>query len=580
MIPPRMRSLPDSRMAWLPLAAALVLLQACAVPVPPTGGPPDTTPASLIGSSPASGDVSVSTDRLVFEFSEPVDEASFRSAFSITPELDGPIEIRGSNRRLEVRLPEALREATTYRVTLDVSLRDLRGVTLNSPITMAFSTGPEIDTAYLSGRILRAADGQPASGIDVLAFASADSTGLSAGPLFRTQTGRDGQFHLDYLPFESFFVVGLLDRNRNRQIDDGEWIAIPPVETITADTTDQSFPEPWVLMNPDRTAPHVERVRAVSDSDLELRMSEALALLLDSPMPDGHALTLTDSSGTRTLPVTDLWFTASRPRTLYARVEDLAPGPWRLSGRLMLADSVGNQAEDPDLALVVPEGLPAPDPVQFLGWTPDSLDASQAGSTLPQDIRAVWPMEQPGFRLTRPSSSVVVTFSDSTGQDAAFDVVQQDATMYTWLSGLEAPDPYRVSISIPGEDSTRSLWLRSATLRELGALGITVDHGEFEPGSIKGVLHAVNAEGRMMKEASLDGDLLLFDGLPGGFRGRLVIFVDQDGDGAWSPGSLIPFAPAEPVRWHEFDESVRPRWDTIAEDTLLFVPSTEVDLNE
>ena len=568
------------RKARLPLAAALLLLQACAVPVPPTGGPPDTTPASLVSSTPASGAVSVDTDRLIFEFSEPVDEASFRSAFSITPELDGPIELGGSSRRIEVRLPESLREATTYRVTLDVSLRDQRGVTLSSPITLAFATGPEIDTAFMSGRMLKATDGSAASGIDVLAFASADSSSLAEGPLFRTQTGGDGRFRMDYLPADSYFVVGLQDRNRNRRIDEGEWIAVPPVAAIKADTTDQAIIEPWILMNPDRTAPFVERVRAVSDSELEIRMSEALALILDGPMPTGHSLALSDSSGSRTRPVTDLWFSADRPRTLFARVDNLTPGSWRLNGQLALADSVGNAALDPDLDFIVPEGLPAPDPAELLGWTPDSLDTSPAALELPDEIRTVWPMERPGVRLTRPSSGTSISFSDSTGQDVAVRIEQPDATWYTWDAGPGVPDPYRVSITVPGEDSTRSIWLRMATMRELGALGLIVDRGEFETGSIKGLLYPAVDGGRVMGRAGLDGDMLLFDGLPGGFRGRLMIFVDRDGDGTWSPGSLLPFVPAEPVRWHVFEEPVRPRWDTIAEDSVRFVPSTEADPNE
>ncbi len=139
---------------------------------PPTGGPPDATPPALEFSEPAAGSVDVETDRLTFTFSEPVDEASLLNAFSITPELLGPIEVKSSGRTVTVRLPETLREETTYRVTLDTSLRDRRSVSLDAPITLAFATGSEIDTAKLAGHMVRATDGSPASGIDVLAYAS------------------------------------------------------------------------------------------------------------------------------------------------------------------------------------------------------------------------------------------------------------------------------------------------------------------------------------------------------------------------------------------------------------------------
>lgn len=570
----------------LPVLVGLILLQACAVPVPPTGGPPDTTPPSLVTSEPVSGAVSVSTDRLVFEFSEPVDEASFVSAFSITPEFGAPVDVRGSSRRLEVRLPESLREGTTYRVTLDVSLRDRRGVSLDAPITLAFATGPEIDTARLSGRILHATDGSAATGIDVLAFAAADSSSLNNGPLYRTQTGGDGSFRLEYLPSESFFIVGLQDRNRNRLIDEGEWIAVPPMAAVRADTSDSKIEEPWLLSNPDRTPPKVDRVRAVAEGELEIRMSEALALMLDDPIPPVHDLSVSDSTGTRTLPVTALWFRQDRPRNLYARVEDLAPGLWTLQGQLALADSVGNAAADPVVDFVVPEGMAPMDPVRLLTWTPDSLDTTPGLETIPEEVRTIWPMERPGFRLNVPDSIVSVVFTDSTGQELGVTARREDATWWTWTSETDLSDPYKVSVTTTGQDSTRSIWLRSATARELGALGMVVNTGDLSAESIRGHLYPVSGGGRLTGKGSLNDDMMLFDGLPGGFRGRLMVFFDQDGDGKWSPGSLIPHVPAEPVRWYQFREPVRPRWDTIAEDSLSFVPGTssvptsETDLNE
>lgn len=575
-----MMSLPFRHLRVLPALVGLLLLQACAVPVPPTGGPPDTTPPSLASSEPVSGAVSVSTDRLIFEFSEPIDQASFVSAFSITPELRNPVDVKGSSRRVEVHLPEALRESTTYRVTLDVSLRDRRGVTLDAPITLAFATGPEIDTAHLSGRIRYAADGSPATGIDVLAFASADSSSLNDGPLYRTQTGGDGSFRLDYLPMERFFIVGLRDGNRNRMIDEGEWIAVPPIAAVQADTSDSLVEEPWLLFNPDRTSPAVDRVRAIAEGELEIRMSEALDLMLDDPMSSIHDLSVSDSSRTRTLPVTALWFRQDRPRTLYARVPDLLPGPWTLGGQLAVADSVGNIAADPAVDFVVPEGLPPMDPARLLTWTPDSLDATPETEALPEEVRTVWPVERPGFRLNVPDSAVTVAFTDSTGRELSVEARREDATWWTWTSEADLSDPYKVSVTSAGQDSTRSIWLRTATARELGALGIVVEAGERSAGSIRGYLYPASEGGRLMGEGTMNGDLMLFDGLPGGFRGRLMVFVDRDGDGNWSPGSLIPHVPAEPVRWHRFREPVRPRWDTIAADTLLFVPTPEMTPNE
>lgn len=569
----------DSRLSFQmirqlsPALIALLLLTACAVPVPPTGGPPDSTPPSLEASEPAAGSVDVDTDRLIFTFSEPVDQASFQNAFAITPELSAPVEISGSGRSITVKLPEELRDATTYRVTLDTGLRDRRSVSLASPITLAFATGTEIDTARLQGRMVLATDGSPASGVDVLAYAGADSISMASGPLYRTQTGSDGRFALEYVRQDTYFVVGLQDRNRNRSIDVGEWIAVPPVEALKADTIDALPMEPWVLANADRQNPAVDRVRAVSDRELELRMSEALFLPLDRPLPDDGDLSLTDSARTRTIPVSSLWFRQRHARTLFAEVDGLTPGSWILSGELAVADSAGNDAAPVEAVFSIPSGLPAADESAFLSWTPDTLLAEPNPPPTASNPRTVWPQEQVGFRLTRPASDVTISFVDSSEQELSLPVRQPDATLYTW-DASNAANPYQVRVQIPGVDSTYTVWLQTAGPRQLGALGIAVDPDSHDPSDVIGRVF-LHDGGDPLSSTDLDDDLMLFDDLPGGFRGRMLIFVDQDGDGTWSPGSLSPFLPAEPVRWHTFRERVRPRWDTIAEDTLRFaLPSS------
>lgn len=542
-------------------APLLLLLAGCAVPVPPTGGPPDSTPPSLVSSTPASGNTMVDTDELVFEFSEPVDEASFRNAFSIAPDIEGNPEIRRSGRSIRVRLPGALRPATTYRVTLDVTLRDARRVALDAPITMAFSTGESLDRSRLSGLIVGALDGKPVRGVDVLAFAAPDSASLAAGPLYRTQTGSDGTFQLDYLAPGSYFVVGVEDGNRNRRVDPTEALALPPVWPMAADTSGMTPERPWVLSHRDAVAPVVDRARAVAEGQLELRFSEPLALRLDTPLASSDLL-LTDSLGTA-VPVSAVWPTAENPRTLLAVSDGLRPGRWTLSGTLPVSDSLGNALAPIQFGFDVREGMPPPDPTTLLGWLPDSLDAG-----VPP--RILWPIESPGLRLSRPDAEARVTRADTSG--AQVEILQpSDATLYRIAEGWSGGEPFMITVALPGADSTASLTFRHSTDRETGALGIVVDSPDQV---VRGELRPAGAARAPVLVRTLSGTTLLFEGLPAGWRGVARVFVDRDGDGRWSAGSLLPFVEAEPVGWITFREAVRARWDTIAPDTLRFLPSS------
>src|SRR5690606_24045438 len=143
------------------MAIAVLLIAGCANPVPPTGGPADSTPPEIRTSMPADQATRVSANDLRIEFSEYVDQASFARAFSITPAFAEPVDISWRGRTVTIRFPEPLRPNTTYIVQIDTNLRDAHGVSVRNPISIAFSTGEQIDQGTLSGRVVSEVDGAP-----------------------------------------------------------------------------------------------------------------------------------------------------------------------------------------------------------------------------------------------------------------------------------------------------------------------------------------------------------------------------------------------------------------------------------
>ena len=152
-----------------------------------------------------------------------------------------------------------LRDSTTYILTLDKQLKDYRGVSLNQPITLAFSTGPVIDKGVIAGRVAEASTDADVEGLDVLAFESGavDSAGngqwrlIGAVPTYRTQTDSDGEFTFANLPDRPFAVVAVEDRNRNRIVDSTETTALPEWGFTEPDTTVDR--RTWYLARPDQT---------------------------------------------------------------------------------------------------------------------------------------------------------------------------------------------------------------------------------------------------------------------------------------------------------------------------------------
>ena len=153
------RSAPPVR--CLLVAFGLLVAAGCATPIAPSGGPEDTTPPLLETSEPAADAVNVRAERLVLTFSENVDEASAARAFGIAPGWETPPDVRVHGRRVEVTFPDSLRANTTYVVTFDTNLRDLRNVALPRPITLAFATGPVLDRGQHRRPRVRPADRAP-----------------------------------------------------------------------------------------------------------------------------------------------------------------------------------------------------------------------------------------------------------------------------------------------------------------------------------------------------------------------------------------------------------------------------------
>src|ERR1035437_5435098 len=129
----------------LPLSF-VILLASCASQQPPPGGPADTTRPKIDTTMPHDRQLNVKRDaKIYFRFDRDVDKASFAQAFSIQPYLNGQVTYRWSGYdEVTVKLPEKLRDSTTYTVQLSRDLKSQRGNNIALPIRITFSTGPFI----------------------------------------------------------------------------------------------------------------------------------------------------------------------------------------------------------------------------------------------------------------------------------------------------------------------------------------------------------------------------------------------------------------------------------------------------
>lgn len=534
------------------LAACLVplLVAACATPSRPTGGPDDTTPPSLVGSVPEAGGLRVTDREVVLTFSERVGPQSAR-AVTVVPESETAPEVQVRGRELRITL-DSLREATTYVVTVSTDLRDQRGVALREPITLAFSTGDELDAGRITGRLLSPARGEPVAGLAVWAYRADSTSSLpdprKEAPDYGTQSGADGSFALEYLSEGAYFVVAVDDRNRNRRADPGERFAAPPRPLVTADSLGSDALTLYTATR-DSIPPEVQRTRGLTDRRLAVRFSETVVLA--DPAPSSWALT--DSASGDAIALRAVYVDPVSPQEVrFEATERLAPRPLRLALTRggAVADSAGNTAAPFDRG-VAPGSRPDTAQVRLAAFLPEARLPADSAFVLRPDQRA-------GVRFTLPADAARLSGLAVTSNEEAVPFTTRPAANGLGVEIEVAPDVRQFALSVPVADSVQTRRYRRPAPRETGELSGRVSGTEEAV-----IVEAVPASGAPFRTTTGADGAFRFSGLPpGDYRLRLV--VDADGDGAWTGGSLAPYAPPETVAFSDAAQTVRARFETDA----------------
>lgn len=147
------------------MAVLAGLLASCANMGSPDGGLYDEEPPVMVGSSPALGATDVDRTRVELYFNEYItlQNASEKVVVS-PPQLNMP-EITASGKRIRVDLQDTLRPATTYTIDFGDAIVDNNEGNPMGQFAFFFSTGEEIDTMEVAGKVLNAQNLEPIKGI-------------------------------------------------------------------------------------------------------------------------------------------------------------------------------------------------------------------------------------------------------------------------------------------------------------------------------------------------------------------------------------------------------------------------------
>lgn len=488
------------------------LLLGCAKVGPPTGGPVDKEPPRILSHYPESDALEVAQDTEVeIVFSEPMNREQTEAALFTSPV--GPLQLSWHGPRLRISMP--LAEERTYVLTVGTGARDLRGNALTKSFTLAFATGSQLNQGLVRGRVYQ--DHQPVAGAHVWAYdlgTFSEEVGLDE-PSYQTQSGADGGYEFVRLAPGHYRVLAFRDANRNALPDADEWLALPASSVEVEE--EEVLAGDLALVRRQMPAPVLKRIQAVHAERLMLLFDEAVE-------PQDLDLEVTG------LAVESLYAAPSAKEKIYVETATQEPDQ-RYAVQLAFAGAPV-QWDAPVRGSARSDRKPP----SFVGLTRNRLAPSDALDLLFSE--AMQPVSLAGFW----------TESDST---------QALAGDWLWLApnrarfapaGPLAPGAYRLAgsadqlVDRTGNSLADSLLTLSFTVgAETAAIRGQVQAGE--EGRVQ--IAAINEDVRTYSEwADEEGRFDLDSLLVGTYS--LWAFVDRDGDGEYSSGSLSPFRYSEP----------------------------------
>ena len=502
----------------------IILCAGCATPIAPSGGPRDSTGPVVMESKPATGTTNFTGRKIEFQFDEWVNRTTVNSNITIEPDLGIGYSTDWKRKKLVIEFEDDLPDSTTIIITLGGDISDVNNNKIGSPITLAISTGDDIDGGTIIGKLRSAQTGESMESERVLLYRY--PVDFSAKAAYVAQTDTSGSFRFSYLREGDYKAVYVDDRNRNKIWESSEAAQPFNRESITLEDDGADTLDVLYVVKQDTIAPKLQGVGMFSSNRLRLRFNENIELA------DSVTMEVVDTLGNAFSGAYPLYISPSDPFVLFVQSDSALSENSMYSITLEgIMDAAGNP-------------VPASD-IQFPG-------SSQSDTTSQRIIEG---FEQEGLFPTEP---LEIIYAAPIADPMIFDsllVVEGDVPfedwpdiegfgnrLYvnpqeSWIEGIDyqflAWDPYTQRRKLFNPDTWDS--------QEFGEVEVTIE-GADSSEVYRVILEAVDFKFRVEEEFT--AGTTLPDLPPASYI--MTVYNDLNKNGVWDMGSVNPYAAPEP----------------------------------
>ncbi len=202
------------------LLLCVAAIHSCANMASPTGGPYDVDPPKVKRATPDFNSLNMTPSRIEIEFDENIKIEKPTEKVIITPPQKNMPVIRSVGKKAVVELKDTLLLNTTYTIDFTDAIVDNNEGNPLENFVYSFSTGDQLDTLAISGRVLNAEDLEPVTGIYVGIHSNLDDTAFTKVTFERiSRTDSRGNFIVRGMAPGRYRVFALDDQNRDYRYD-------------------------------------------------------------------------------------------------------------------------------------------------------------------------------------------------------------------------------------------------------------------------------------------------------------------------------------------------------------------------
>jgi uncharacterized protein (DUF2141 family) len=204
---------------------SVFLMISCAIQKTPSGGPVDKAAPVAIIEVPENESVNFNSGEIVISFDEYVTLKNQYKEILINPPLEENPDIKLKGKSLHIKFNSALKDSTTYSLQFGSAIADLTEGNVLTDYQYVFSTGDEIDSLILQGRVEDAFTKEAVENIKVVLYHADNDTGISSQkPMYFSRSNKNGEFSFKNIKHGRYQVFAIEDLNSNYYFDKGEKI--------------------------------------------------------------------------------------------------------------------------------------------------------------------------------------------------------------------------------------------------------------------------------------------------------------------------------------------------------------------